>query len=63
MACDTDGQPNRYGGGAFKNGTSVTGNWERTLSIYRSTYSSVVQARGWLPDAAGVSSHAIYCCL
>ena len=45
--------PFQYGGGSFENGTAVAGNWERTISIYRSTYSSVVQARGWLPDAAG----------
>ena len=53
LAAGAYGQPNRYGGGSFENGTAVEGNWERTISIYRSTYSSVVQARGWLPDAAG----------
>ena len=53
LAAGPYGQPNRYGAGEFANGTAVTGNWERTISIYRSTYSSVVQARGWLPNAAG----------
>jgi dipeptidase len=53
LAAGAFGQPNRYGGGTFPNGSAVTGNWERTISIYRSTYSSVVQARGWLPDSVG----------
>ena len=43
----------RYGSGSFANGSGVSGNWERTLSIYRTTYSQVVQARAWLPDAVG----------
>jgi dipeptidase len=53
LAAGAFGQPNRYGGGAYPNGSEVLGNWERTISIYRSTYSSVVQARGWLPDSVG----------
>ena len=47
LAAGPYGQPDRYGGGAFPNGTRV-GSRDRTLSIYRSNYSLVVQARGWL---------------
>ncbi|MEA1893027.1 MAG: C69 family dipeptidase [Campylobacterota bacterium] len=31
----------------------LQGAWERSLSIYRSGYSFVLQARSWLPDAIG----------
>lgn len=32
---------------------SSTGNWERTIAIYRSSDSYVVQSRSWLPDNIG----------
>ena len=32
---------------------SVPGNWERTISIYRSSVSYVSQSRSWLPDSVG----------
>ncbi len=33
--------------------TGHKGAWERPLSIYRSGYTYVAQARGWMPDAVG----------
>lgn len=40
LASGPFGTPDRYGGG-----TGVKGNWERPISLYRSTYSQVLQAR------------------
>lgn len=45
LAAGPFGTPDRYPGG---NGT-----WERTISIYRTTESFLVQARGWLPNEVG----------
>eukprot|EP01047_Picozoa_sp_COSAG01_P069755 COSAG01_NODE_10404_length_2175_cov_2.057322_1_plen_644_part_00 len=53
LAAGAFGNPNRYGGGVWPNGSAVAGNWERTISIHRSTYTTVAQARAWLPDAVG----------
>ena len=53
LAAGAWGNPNRYGGGTFPNGTGVEGAWERTISIHRSTYTTVVQARAYLPDTIG----------
>ena len=33
--------------------TDSTGNWERTIGLYRTSDSYITQARGWLPDANG----------
>ena len=35
-------------------GTNVTGNWERTIGLFRTTDSYIVQSRGWLPAEKGV---------
>ena len=32
---------------------TAVGSWERSLALYRTTYVSVAQARGWLPDDVG----------
>jgi len=42
------GTPNRYA-----TQRSVSGTWERALSIFRCEYSFVSQSRSWLPDAVG----------
>mmetsp|Transcript_3767 Transcript_3767/g.5048 ORF Transcript_3767/g.5048 Transcript_3767/m.5048 type:complete len:609 (-) Transcript_3767:738-2564(-) len=34
-------------------GDTGKGSWERTISMYRTTFTWVVQARHWLPDAVG----------
>ncbi len=53
------GNPYRYQVHAHASDGSATGNaklkgaWERTLSIYRSGYTFVLQARNWLPDPIG----------
>jgi len=44
------GTPNRY---SFNAGVKLVGNWERSISIFRTSDSHVVQARSWLPDAIG----------
>jgi dipeptidase len=41
------GSPDRY------STYSSTGNWERTIAIYRSSDSYIVQSRAWLPDQLG----------
>ena len=48
------GSPDRYGGcGDDTDCSNTTGNWERPIGLYRTSDSSVVQARSWLPDAVG----------
>ena len=47
------GSPDRYGGCAGAGCDGVAGNWERSISLYRTSDTVVVQARGWLPDAVG----------
>ena len=45
------GTPDRYSTSAAD--YSVTGNWERTIALYRTSDSVVVQSRSWLPDEVG----------
>lgn len=51
MAAGPYGTPNRFGGGAGEQ--AVPGNWERPISLFRTSDSHVVQARAHLPDAVG----------
>ena len=44
------GNPDRY---AAAKSTKLAGSWERSIALYRTTASHVVQARAWLPNAVG----------
>ena len=51
VAAGPFGTPNRYEGGQ---GEEVrNGAWERAISLFRCSYSYVLQARSWLPDPIG----------
>ena len=45
------GTPDRYGGGEGE--SMVEGAWERTIALYRTSSSFVIQSRGWLPSHVG----------
>lgn len=45
------GSPDRYGGGEGE--SKVEGAWERTIALYRTSSSFVVQSRNWLPAEIG----------
>jgi len=51
LAAGPFGTPTRYAAGAGE--AQVKGNWERTISLYRTSDSYIVQARGWLPNEVG----------
>ncbi len=51
IAAGPFGNPNRYAGG--KGEVQVHGNWERAISIARTSDSTISQSRAWLPDAVG----------
>lgn len=45
------GTPDRYNSNSED--YAVEGNWERTIALFRSSDSFVVQSRSWLPDEIG----------
>lgn len=47
MASGPYGNPNRYEGGAGER--AVQGNWERPISLFRSTFTHIVQVKAGLP--------------
>ena len=47
------GSPDRMGGQQSGTTPTVPGNWERTITLYRTSCSYVTQARSWLPDELG----------
>ena len=51
LASGPFGTPDHAAGGS-KDG-KVRGNWERTIGLWRTSDSYVVQSRAWLPDAVG----------
>lgn len=51
LAAGPYGTPNRFGAGAGE--AQVKGNWERPISLFRTSDSHVVQARSWLPNQVG----------
>ena len=60
LAAGPFGNPNRNAGGEGED--QVHGNWERAISLQRTSDSYVVQARSWLPDAVGgVMWHGPHC--
>ena len=55
IAAGAYGSPDRYAtlGTPADIATGSKGAWERTIGLYRTTYTWVVQSRGWLPNAIG----------
>lgn len=51
LASGAWGTPDHVAGGSA--GGKVKGNWERTIGLYRTSDSYIVQSRSWLPDATG----------
>ena len=51
LAAGPFGTPDHVAGGSA--GGKVKGNWERTIGLYRTSDSHIVQSRGWLPNATG----------
>jgi len=51
LAAGPYGDPNRFSGGAGE--AKVSGNWERPISLFRTSDSHIVQARSWLPNPVG----------
>eukprot|EP00744_Colponema_vietnamica_P003661 GILI01005581.1.p1 GENE.GILI01005581.1~~GILI01005581.1.p1 ORF type:complete len:678 (+),score=217.29 GILI01005581.1:48-2036(+) len=48
------GSPMRHDGmSASQRAENITGVWARAISLARTSYSTVLQARGWLPDPVG----------
>ena len=56
LAAGPFGMPERYAPGEGEqqvNRDTGKGAWERPIALFRSTYTTVIQARGWLPDTIG----------
>jgi len=51
LAAGPFGTPDHVSGGSATG--NVTGNWERTIGLYRTSDSHIAQSRRWLPDAMG----------
>jgi dipeptidase len=51
LAAGAWGAPDHVVGGSATG--KVKGNWERTIGLFRTSDSYIVQSRGWLPGAAG----------
>ena len=51
LAAGPFGSPDRFNGGAGEE--EVPGAFERSITLHRTTYTHVLQTRGWLPDAVG----------
>ena len=47
------GTPDRVGGQESGTSPTVSGNWERTVALYRTSCSYVLQGRSFLPDSLG----------
>jgi len=51
LAAGPWGTPDHAAGGSA--GGKVKGNWERTIGLFRTSDSYIVQSRSWLPDSVG----------
>ena len=51
LAAGAFGSPDRFNGGDAE--AAVPGAFERSIALQRTTYTHVLQTRGWLPDAVG----------
>lgn len=51
IAAGAFGTPDRFNGNA--DDAKVEGSWERTIALFRTSDSSIVQSRSWLPDEVG----------
>ena len=49
LAAGAWGNPDRFNSGTG----DVAGNWERSLGLFRTSHTHLVQARSWLPDSQG----------